>query len=64
MELLRLVIAHVLGNVVTTLFFGVLVLNYILWEEYVVTYVVEAFLDLPASRHVGASGLSRCITSR
>lgn len=49
MDLLRLVIAHVLGNVLTTIFLGVLVLNYILWEEYVVTYVVEAFLDLPTA---------------
>lgn len=58
MDLLRLVIAHVLGNVVSTIFLGVLVLNYILWEEYVVTYVVKGFRTSPraTSRHVGDCG--------
>ncbi|CAM9155461.1 unnamed protein product [Ectocarpus sp. 13 AM-2016] len=59
MELQRLVIAHVLGNVVTTLFLGVLVLNYILWEEYVVT-LLWAFI-LSQALHSPKAKLTRAI---
>ncbi|CAM9249568.1 unnamed protein product [Ectocarpus fasciculatus] len=58
MDLLRLVIAHVLGNVVSTIFLGVLVLNYILWEEYVVTllwaFILSQALHSPKAKLIRA----------
>lgn len=39
MKVLQVVLAHLLANVTTAIFFSVVHANFVLWREYSITYV-------------------------